>query len=492
MYPPSLANVSAIAAGALHSLALLTNGTVIAWGCNGNNQTNVPSNLSNVVAVAGGGSHSLALKENGTVVAWGDNSYEQTNVPSGLSNVMAIAAGSEHSVAMKNDGTVVAWGKNTDGQINIPTNLVDARLIAAGGDHTLVARDSRLLEYPGVTAAKDLLLIYNANSLDSSNVCQYYLAHRPMVADANVCSINYAVQETVATNDFESAIQVPILTWLTNNPTKRPKYWILFLDVPMRIHWSTNGTNETYEQPPYTNSVSFQLSLLSEARNPIITHINMDGTNACRAYIDKLEFFGANYSPGKLIISAHAGGYGNTNYYFDGTRSDSGGNDSIANAAQISVLQAGAPSNSVFYTHVNPDPGLSGHITNGTNVAGYVSWGSGHSYLGYGFVLSNVVVFSGASEWFVMTTGESQNGWRRDVGQSYVLQWFSENAFGQSTYHGTPVGAVSHTDEPFEPGIANTTVFFGKWQVGKRFGNLAWRARQTPYFQAVGDPLTTR
>ena len=77
----------------MHSLALKSDGTVVAWGYNYYGQTNVPSGLTNVVAIAGGYYHSLALKSDGTVVAWGYNDYGQTNVPSGLTNVVAIAGG---------------------------------------------------------------------------------------------------------------------------------------------------------------------------------------------------------------------------------------------------------------------------------------------------------------------------------------------------------------------------------------------------------------
>ena len=44
-------------------------------------QTNVPAGLSNVVEIAGGTYSSLALKSDGTVVAWGANFFGLTNVP---------------------------------------------------------------------------------------------------------------------------------------------------------------------------------------------------------------------------------------------------------------------------------------------------------------------------------------------------------------------------------------------------------------------------
>ena len=83
-----LTGVSAIEAGDQHCLALKNDGTVVAWGNNyfgqvgDGTQTNrsTPVQVSGldgvgVVAVAAGGFHSLALKSDGTVVAWGRNLY---------------------------------------------------------------------------------------------------------------------------------------------------------------------------------------------------------------------------------------------------------------------------------------------------------------------------------------------------------------------------------------------------------------------------------
>jgi alpha-tubulin suppressor-like RCC1 family protein len=131
--PAGASNVIAITAGRFHSLALREQGTVLAWGANEHGQGTVPGDLVNIVDIAAGGLHNLALRLDGTVVAWGD----QTNVPAGLGDVVAIAAGSFHSVALKRDGTVLAWGKNDLGQTNIPAGLNDVVAISAGGDHSL-------------------------------------------------------------------------------------------------------------------------------------------------------------------------------------------------------------------------------------------------------------------------------------------------------------------------------------------------------------------
>ena len=55
------------------------------------------------MVIAAGGYHTVALKQDGTVVAWGDNGNGQTTVPAGLSGVVAIAAGQAHTVALKLD-----------------------------------------------------------------------------------------------------------------------------------------------------------------------------------------------------------------------------------------------------------------------------------------------------------------------------------------------------------------------------------------------------
>lgn len=80
-------------------------------------------NLQNVVAISAGDRHSLALLKDGTVRAWGLNRHGQvgdgtstnrdvpTTVP-GVRNAVAIAAGGYRSVAVLADGTVMEWGAN--------------------------------------------------------------------------------------------------------------------------------------------------------------------------------------------------------------------------------------------------------------------------------------------------------------------------------------------------------------------------------------------
>jgi alpha-tubulin suppressor-like RCC1 family protein len=135
--PAAATNVLAVAAGDEYSLALKSDGTVIAWG----KTTPVPTGLSNVVAIAAGRGQNLALKNDGTIVAWGVPTTSATiTIPTGLSNIMAIACGDDHNLVLKTDGTIFAWGANYSGQTNIPANLSNVVAIVAGNTGNLAIK----------------------------------------------------------------------------------------------------------------------------------------------------------------------------------------------------------------------------------------------------------------------------------------------------------------------------------------------------------------
>jgi hypothetical protein len=144
--PEAASGVTAIAAGLWQSLAL-KNGGVIAWGCGINfGQCNVPADATSGVTAIAAGWHSLALKD-GKVLAWGCDigDYGQCAVPAAAqSGVTAIAAGSSHSLALKQDGNVVAWGcrpPNDYGQCNVPAAASSGVIAIAAADfHNLALR----------------------------------------------------------------------------------------------------------------------------------------------------------------------------------------------------------------------------------------------------------------------------------------------------------------------------------------------------------------
>ena len=208
--PTYLTGITAASAGFDHSLALKSDETVWAWGDNTDGQlgdsTNTNSSyaakvktgaacgadLSGVTEVAAGAGHSLALKSDGTVWAWGNNADGQlgdgtttshncavqvTVSGNNLTGVVHISAGWRFGVAVKSDGSVWAWGDNQYGQLgsdkapvptgvptgvpapvttNVPTdssvavqvqdaaggNLTGVVGVSAGGQHTLAIKST--------------------------------------------------------------------------------------------------------------------------------------------------------------------------------------------------------------------------------------------------------------------------------------------------------------------------------------------------------------
>lgn len=163
-----LTDAVAVAAGAMHSMALRSDGTVWAWGYNANGETGTNPNVfppepvqvpgrTDMVAIACGGFHSLALRGDGTLWAWGRNDKGQLGLDRSGSYppyqvalpvpVVAMAAGRSHTVALDITGTVWAWGYNKYGQVgdgtytdrSLPvsvTALSPAIRVAAGGYHS--------------------------------------------------------------------------------------------------------------------------------------------------------------------------------------------------------------------------------------------------------------------------------------------------------------------------------------------------------------------
>lgn len=175
-----------LAAGANHALAIVgaaSSASVYSWGATGNGRLGrtgdntspfVVSTLAGNVAlpidagkrtIAAGGSHSLVVLTDGRIAAFGADGAGQVgnglpmsssvttpvtfSLPSGAKAV-SVAAGTQHSLALDETGAVWAWGTNTDGQLGDGTTTshagpiqvvglpLAARAIAAGGDHSLV------------------------------------------------------------------------------------------------------------------------------------------------------------------------------------------------------------------------------------------------------------------------------------------------------------------------------------------------------------------
>lgn len=184
-----LTDVVQVAAGAAHTCALRTGGSVACWGANDagklgdgigdhgvvcRNGTStidcsfVPVEVSGVadaVELSVGGGHTCIRRRSGRVSCWGENyagqigdgSMSARSTPvdvSMLTDAVAIAAGRAHTCAMRRSGEVVCWGRNVDGQLGDGTvrdrsvpgpvrMLASATSISAGGFHACALHASR-------------------------------------------------------------------------------------------------------------------------------------------------------------------------------------------------------------------------------------------------------------------------------------------------------------------------------------------------------------
>lgn len=145
----TLTNVTKISCGGFHTLALMEDHTVRAWGAGAlgqlgqgpldldNKEYATPvKNVSNMVEVEAGGNHSLALRDDGMLAVWGNNTSGQLGtgdrIPrptpvliAGFSDTTQLVCGANFSMALKTNGRVRACGNNLFGQLGFgDTNSV--------------------------------------------------------------------------------------------------------------------------------------------------------------------------------------------------------------------------------------------------------------------------------------------------------------------------------------------------------------------------------
>uniref|UniRef100_A0A3B4TDV0 Probable E3 ubiquitin-protein ligase HERC4 n=1 Tax=Seriola dumerili TaxID=41447 RepID=A0A3B4TDV0_SERDU len=183
--PNALCNiqVSQVACGSQHSVALTKDGQVYTWGQDSRGQlglgkvktdTNSPQHLRSLsaiplVQVAAGGEQSFALSVSGGVFGWGrndrgqlglgDTTDRQTPTPVHYLNkrkTIHISCGTDHTAVLTKDGAVFTFGSGQYGQLGhnsfrdglrprLVAELWGAKVtkIACGRHHTLVLTHSR-------------------------------------------------------------------------------------------------------------------------------------------------------------------------------------------------------------------------------------------------------------------------------------------------------------------------------------------------------------
>lgn len=179
-----------VAANALHTCAIQSDGSLWSWGDNTAGQlgdgtntrrtwpTRIGSSLSWRSVAEGKHLHTGAIQADGSLWAWGYNYHGQLgdgtttdrNTPTRIgtdSNWENIAVGTYHTVAIKSDGSLWAWGRNNFGQLGdgtavdktIPTRIGTAdnwQSVAAGFSHTVAIQSDGSLWAWGLNNAGQL------------------------------------------------------------------------------------------------------------------------------------------------------------------------------------------------------------------------------------------------------------------------------------------------------------------------------------------------
>lgn len=282
-----ITGASAIAAGYYHSMALKS-GRVWVWG--DNSQTNVPAAAqSGVTNMAGGGGFSLALRTDGGVVAWGAD-FVSTNVPvAATSGVTQIAAGESHALALKGGG-ILAWGSNTFGQCDVPVELTSGVTnISAGGYYSMALKNGGVQVF-GIPATNPLaysirsvpaaatsgvsaisagrwhalalknggVIAWGSPHFDATNVPAAATSGVTAIAAGDLFSIALKTNGTLVIWGDVTKGQIPVPDYATNGITRIAAGvgHCLVVSPVMPPRFLSSGLGDGYQNYPYSGFVS--------------------------------------------------------------------------------------------------------------------------------------------------------------------------------------------------------------------------------------------
>ena len=473
---PSVTNVTTEAAGDYCVTVTATNGCVWTQTCVAVTVNPLPTAFVSGTTTTGpqcGVTIQAALTGTGPwTVTWSDGLIQSNVTVSPAQRTVNPSSTTNYTVTALSDANCSGSSFSGSATVTVSTNTTSS-----------------------VVVSNEVLVIYNSNTnFPHSLACaNYYISHRPGFSDANVlgCACTpFGVDgfESITLADLTNQIINPIINFIQSNQTKSIHYVVLMYGMPSRV------SDGPHDCSPYRPSVQHHISrCMSDVCNPsgasyegstcpfvatnypgttcLVTALNMATLADCTAYVDKVT----SMYTGDVIISAKAAGYANDNYYLD----DTGGSGGYIPAFRTAILTQN-PGASVIYSS-------NAVISTGSNIKGYVGWGIHNGIFTNTYAVDGEVVWSGSSTWWIIETIESFNG-QRGCSQGCVERWFAPNAWGGTNYTNTPVGAVSHVEEPLL-GNENGATYMSLWESGFLFSECAWASKGTQSFQAIGDPL---
>jgi hypothetical protein len=415
---------------------------------------------------------------------------------------------SEGDVAHVNDGTTTIEGKASSNRYGSRTHSIDLTLGTTGGDEDIITT----ITPDTIDPAKHILVVYNTNEADSLTAKNYYLANRPEMGTANVLGVAPTTTdgfERMTPANYETQVRDPIVSELNTlaGSGKYIRYIVLMYGMPSRTSSGVGGYATAYPSVQYRltraleesgdrtgsvyqNAVNEFTVAEYQGMSALCTSFNVGTLADFQAYIDKLATMYGNMTSPDIIISATDASYGNIRYCFD-DKSRAYSTQTCGNALNLLLAENGSATTlyGANSGDSNPVPDQTSHITSAADVASYMSWGA-NGGLGGSYANSGAIVFTGDSGWYIICTVESFNG-RRSTGQGNMVDWFSSNAFGGTTYSNTPVFGVTHVEEPYLGGV-NDGMFFALWERGWLGIEAAWQSRNVNKMQCIGDPLVKK
>jgi hypothetical protein len=353
-----------------------------------------------------------------------------------------------------------------------------------------------------------VLLVYNISSKDGLAVADYYKANRPGMSGVDTFGVTADTTEKTTFANMISQIRRPIYDFIASSPYQK-YYVIMCRGLPSRV-WDGElaiasvdyliGRSEPnlaspvgveYSQGGGVNYYNTSFAPGSYAGTPIlVTRMDMGTLSTTKAYIQKIKTMHDAMPSPNVIVSANSAGLGGSNYLMDEVRNP-GYRPFFPIAKDHSDLASASYSEVPLARrlYIFGIAGTNAHLTGGTDVTGYESWGV-NGGMSSPYPNNRSLFFTGKSSWYLVKTIESYNG---IVGSDHgnFEQWFSPNTAGGWQYSRTPIGMACHTDEPSVGGVEGS-MYMCNWEAGLIFSECAWSSRKTKYFMAVGDPLVKR